>query len=203
MQTVQNGDDSVTCRSSRHVRPTGTRPASPWAWAPDTAEPTDRLGHRRDRTRLTRADAPRFVITMSSLADTNAASGYPPSVLIWSDGMCSFRVTLNTHQGLVTAAGLSVTHVIVIRLRLLTRCPAPAPGRRPARAWQPPAPAARWAFPARPAPGPAHACAPPPPEWAPEDPQRRPQGPHAQETLQPKAAPTHAPSAHPPDEPHQ
>src|SRR6266542_2848450 len=96
MQTVQNGDDSVTCRSSRHVRPTGTRPASPWAWAPDTAEPTDRLGHRRDRTRLTRADAPRFVITMSSLADTNAASGYPPSVLIWSDGMCSFRLTLNT-----------------------------------------------------------------------------------------------------------
>jgi hypothetical protein len=41
-----------------------------------------------------------LVITMSSLADTNAASGYPPSVLIWSDGMRSFRVTLNTHQGL-------------------------------------------------------------------------------------------------------
>src|SRR6266540_2688684 len=133
-----------------------------------TAEPTDRLPlcqpPARPNSTDAHADAPRFVITMSSLADTNAASGYPPSVLIWSDGMCSFRVTLNTHQGLVTAAGLSVTHVIVIRLRLLTRCPAPAPGRRPARAWQPPAPAARWAFPARPAPGPAHACAPPPPD---------------------------------------
>jgi hypothetical protein len=98
MQMVQNDDDSVTWSIEPSRAPDRDKASiAPGLGAGSrSSAPTDRLGRQRDRTRLTRVRMRRAGDHHVVARRHQCGFGLSTSVLIWSDGTCSFRVTLNT-----------------------------------------------------------------------------------------------------------